>query len=72
MKPGEGFALKVEPLNVTMSVRTISTLVWLGEGSEPRKRRAWWEWIRENVFRRAPRWREKTMDELSREMGWGP
>lgn len=65
-----GYPMKVESLDVKMQVRRIKTLRWIGQGPEPARRRPWVEWVRERVFRLAPRWRPLTWDEMVGEIGW--
>lgn len=69
LKP-TGYPMKVESIDVRMKVRAIKTLRWTGQGREPARRRPWVEWVRENIFQLAPRWRPFTWDEMVREIGW--
>lgn len=69
LRPTSGFSMKVEPLEVTTTYRSYSTMKWLGKGPRPRYT-AWrgrWEWIRTRIFRLRPQWRLYTFDDMAEE-----
>ncbi len=54
LKPGDGFAMRVESIEVDAKTTSISMMDYVGDGSRP-KYRPWWEWVRVNLLSQPPR-----------------